>query len=76
MKDLRSFIETEKAKQANFECNNEQIKSIVDKIQNENFELKEYDDIVVRQLIECVNVIDKRTIEVMFKGGAIVRKIL
>ena len=35
-----------------------------------------YDDVVVRQLVECVKVIDKRTIEVMFKGGVNVRKTL
>lgn len=36
--------------------------------------MTEYDDVVVRQLIEKVMVMDKNTINVTFKGGFEVRK--
>ena len=42
-------------------------KSICD-IYDSGFELKEYDDILVRKLIECVRVVDKERVEVVFKG--------
>lgn len=41
---------------------------------NEDFTLTEYDDVVVRQLIERVTVESKDTITVRFKGGFEVRK--
>ena len=42
-------------------------KSICD-IYDYGFELNEYDDILVRKLIECVRVVDKERVEVVFKG--------
>ena len=36
--------------------------------------MTEYDDVVVRQLIEKVTVMDKKTITVAFKGGFEIRK--
>ena len=43
-------------------------------LENEDFTITEYDDVVVRQLIEKVTVIDKNTINITFKGGFEVRK--
>ena len=32
------------------------------------YEITEYDDLLVRKLVECIRVIDKEKIEVVFKG--------
>jgi hypothetical protein len=34
-----------------------------------------YDDIIVRQLIDCVRVISDSQLEIIFKGGDIVREV-
>ena len=38
-------------------------------LDNNSCKLTEYDDIIVRKLIECVKVISKTEISVVFKGG-------
>ena len=38
-------------------------------IDNSSFELTEYNDILVRKLIECVRVVCKTEIQIIFKGG-------
>lgn len=74
MKSLREFIETEKAKQAAKQQVFAELDAIMKRIENEDFTMTEYDDVVVRQLIEKVMVMDKNTINVTFKGGFEVRK--
>lgn len=49
--------------------NQEKIDNITDKISNEKFELKTFDNVLVRKLIECVKVLSKNEILVIFKGG-------
>lgn len=74
MKSLREFIETEKAKQAAKQQGSAEFDVILERLENEDFTMTEYDDVVVRQLIEKVTVMDKNTINVTFKGGFEVRK--
>ena len=74
MKSLREFIETEKAKQAAKQQGSTELDAILKRLENEDFTITEYDDVVVRQLIEKVTVIDKNTINITFKGGFEVRK--
>ena len=74
MKSLREFIENEKAKTATAESASEQLNAVLELLEQENFELTEYNDIPVRQLIEKITVEDKVTIRVTFKGGLEVRK--
>ena len=74
MKALREFIETEKAKQMTAQRGSAELKVILERLENENFTLTEYDDVAVRQLIEKVTVECKDTITVTFKGGFEVRK--
>ena len=74
MKSLREFIENEKAKTATAESASEQLNAVLDRLEQEDFELTEYDDIAVRQLIEKVTFNDKVTITVTFKGGFEIRK--
>ena len=45
------------------------IKNIFSEIESEKLELKEFDDVLIRKLIECVKVISKTEIIIIFKGG-------
>lgn len=74
MKALREFIETEKAKSMSAEQNTEQMNAVLERLEQENFTLTEYDDVVVRQIIERVTVESQKHIMVQFKGGTEVRK--
>ncbi len=74
MKTLREFIETEKTKQSASQRNSAELDVILKRLENEDFTMTEYDDVVVRQLIEKVTVESKDTITVTFKGGFEVRK--
>ncbi len=74
MKTLREFIETEKAKQAAVESGSAELDTVLERLENEDFEMTEYDDVAVRQLIEKITVENKNTITVTFKGGFEVRK--
>ena len=74
MKTLREFIETEKAKQMTAQRSSAELDAVIERLENEDFTITEYDDVVVRQLIEKVTVIDKNTINITFKGGFEVRK--
>ncbi len=44
-------------------------KEISDVLSNSSCKITEYDDIIVRKLIECVKVINKTEIKVIFKDG-------
>lgn len=74
MKTLREFIETENAKQMMAQRGSAELDAVLERLENENFTLAEYDDVVVRQLIEKITVESKDVITVTFKGGFEVRK--
>ena len=74
MKTLREFIETEKAKQAAKQHSSDELDVVLERLEKTKFTMTEYDDVVVRQLIEKVTVMDKKTITVAFKGGFEIRK--
>ena len=74
MKTLREFIETEKAKQMTAQGSSAELDAILERLENEDFTMTEYDDVAVRQLIEKITVESKDTITVTFKGGFEVRK--
>ncbi len=74
MKTLREFIENEKAKQMTAQRGSAELDAILERLENENFTMTEYDDVAVRQLIEKITVESKDTITVTFKGGFEVRK--
>lgn len=44
----------------------DEIKAVID---NSSFELQQYDDILVRKVVECVKVLSQDVISVTFKGG-------
>lgn len=74
MRNLREFVEIEKRKSAATERNSEQLNAVLERIENEDFKLTEYDDVAVRQLVERVVVENKNCITVRFKGGFEARK--
>lgn len=74
MKTLREFIENEKAKQMTTQRGSAELDAILERLENEDFIMIEYDDVAVRHLIEKVTVESKDTITVTFKGGFEVRK--
>ncbi len=69
MKGLREFIEGEKAKVSSSEKDTEQMKAVLERLEQENFSLSEYDDIIVRQIVEEVRIVDKQTTRIRFLGG-------
>ena len=46
-----------------------QLNAAVSEISAENFRMDEFDDVTARHILECVRVIDKTHIQVVFKGG-------
>lgn len=46
-----------------------QVQSAISEIQSETFMLEEFDEVVVRTLLECARVIDKTHVQIIFKGG-------
>lgn len=42
-------------------------------IEHEKFELETFDNVLVRKLIECIKILSKNEILVIFKGGYEVR---
>ena len=41
----------------------------MDMIEHEKFELETFDNVLIRKLIECIKVLNKAEILVIFKGG-------
>lgn len=50
------------------ECNKE-IKRIAEFLENEAFEMKEYDDTIIRRIVDCIKVMSDKTIVIILKGG-------
>jgi hypothetical protein len=51
----------------------DKLDKIMDLIENEKFELETFDNVLIRKLIECIKVLNKNEILVIFKGGYEVR---
>lgn len=66
---LREFIRHEKARINESNTDNSKIEYILEILRNADFDIKEYDDVVVRHLIEGINVLSKDKILIVFKGG-------
>ena len=47
----------------------DKIESTIAEIENSRFQLEAFDDVLIRKLIECVKVISKNEIIIIFKGG-------
>lgn len=69
IKALRESIGTEKSKAMTAEQDTEQMNSVLERLEQENFTLVEYSDVVVRQMVERVTAVDKQKIKIRFIGG-------
>lgn len=69
MKVFREFIDTEKSQTVTAEQDTEQMNMVLERLEHEDFTLTEYDDVVVRQMMERITVVDKQTLGVRFVGG-------
>jgi len=49
------------------------IESTIAEIENSRFQLEAFDDVLIRKLIECVKVMSKTELLIIFKGGYEVR---
>jgi hypothetical protein len=47
----------------------DKLDKIMGLIENEKFELETFDNVLIRKLIECIKVLNKNEILVIFKGG-------
>ena len=65
---ILNFIEDYKNKFGESPSSRE-IESTIAEIENSRFQLEAFDDVLIRKLIECVKVISKTEIIIIFKGG-------
>ena len=51
----------------------QKLDKVTEMIEHEKFELESFDNVLVRKLIECIKVLNKNEILVIFKGGYEIR---
>ena len=51
----------------------QKLDKVTEMIEHEKFELETFDNVLVRKLIECIKILSKNEILVIFKGGYEVR---
>lgn len=66
---LKELLKTNKCKQSKVENESSRLNEIFELIEKEDFSIKEYNDILTRQFIECIKVISSLKLLVIFKGG-------
>ena len=66
---LSERLETLKSQNKTSAETQAKLNKIMDMIENEKFELETFDNVLIRKLIECVKVLSKNEILVIFKGG-------
>ena len=71
---LSERLENLKLQNKTSEGTQAKLDEIMDMIEHEKFELETFDNVLIRKLIECVKVLSKTEILVIFKGGYEVRK--
>ena len=69
VKVLREQLEVLDASINSTEANFYEKNRISELLQNQGFDIVEYDDMLVRRLIECIKILANKTIVVIFKGG-------
>ena len=62
-------LETLKSQNKTSQQTQDKLDKIIDMIDHENFELETFHNVLIRKLIECVKVLSKTEILVIFKGG-------
>ena len=66
---LKELLKTNKCRQSKVENESSRLNEIFELIEKEDFSIKEYDDILTRQFIECIKVVSSSKLLVIFKGG-------
>ena len=62
-------LETLKSQNKTSAETQKRLDKIMDMIEHEKFKLETFDNVLIRKLIECVKVMSKTEILVIFKGG-------
>ena len=52
------------------------IDSAMEMIEDEKFTLEVFDNIIIRKLIECVKVLSKEELLIIFKGGVEIKSVI
>lgn len=66
---LNNRLETLKSQNKTSAETQAKLDKIMDMIEHEKFELETFDNVLIRKLIECIKVLSKTEIVVIFKGG-------
>jgi site-specific DNA recombinase len=66
---LKELLKTNKCRQSKVENESSRLNEIFELIEKEDFSIKEYNDILTRQFIECIKVVSSSKLLVIFKGG-------
>jgi len=66
---LNERLETLKSQNKTSAETQAKLNNIMEMIENEKFELEIFDNVLIRKLIECIKVLSKTEILVIFKGG-------
>lgn len=69
IKVLREQLELAKAKLNEQPDINEEIKRITEIFESEDFDFTEYDDSIIRRIVDCIKVMKDRSIVIILKGG-------
>lgn len=69
IKDLRQQIETLKCSSQHDLATNNEVSQLSDLLKKENVSFNEFDDVVIRRLVECIRVMPDKRICVAIKGG-------
>lgn len=72
-RDLNERLKMLKSQNKTSQETQSKLDKIMDMIEHEKFELETFDNVLVRKLIECIKVLSKNEILVIFKGGYEVR---
>lgn len=74
IKALRDQLELAQIATSDVSNENVEIKRIIEIFENESFDFSEYDDLIIRRIIECIKVMHDRTIVIILKGGFEIRE--
>lgn len=76
VKILREQLELLEASTVESSTSDFEKNKISEIFENMNFEIVEYDDLLVRRLIECIKIMGDKTVTIIFKGGLEIKESL
>lgn len=69
IKALREQLELVQLSSAQQSQGSAELNRIIDLLEKETFDFSEYDDMVIRRIVECIKVMHDKTIVIILKGG-------